>query len=74
MYFDIRLWRLTRGMRWRIVATVLMGLLAAIVGVSRFVFLGSLLALVYRGAPAWELLLPAAAAKPDRRQDQQITA
>ncbi len=61
MYFDIRLWRLTRGMRWRIVATVLMGLLAAIVGVSRFVFLGSLLALVYRGAPAWDLLLPAAA-------------
>jgi ATP-binding cassette, subfamily B, bacterial len=61
VYFDVRLWQLTRGMRWRIAATVLMGLLAAIVGVSRFVFLGSLLALVYRGAPAWTLLLPAAA-------------
>ena len=48
-------------MRWRIAATVLMGLLSAIVGVSRFVFLGSLLALVYRGAPAGALLLPAAA-------------
>jgi hypothetical protein len=36
-------------------------LLSAIVGVSRFVFMGSLLALVYRGAPARALLLPAAA-------------
>ena len=48
-------------MRWRIAATVMMGLVAAIVGVSRFVFLGSLIALVYRGAPAAALLLPAAA-------------
>ena len=61
MYFDLRLWQLTRGMRWRIAASVLMGLVAAIVGVSRFVFLGSLIALVYRGAPAAALLLPAAA-------------
>ena len=61
MYFDLRLWQLTRGMRWRIVATVLMGLLAAIVGVGRFVFLGTLIALVYRGAPAAALILPAAA-------------
>ena len=61
LYFDVCLWQLTRGMRWRIAATVLMGLLSAIVGVSRFVFLGSLLALVYRGAPARALLLPAAA-------------
>jgi ATP-binding cassette, subfamily B, bacterial len=48
-------------MRWRIVASVLMGLLAAIVGVARFVLLGSLIALVYRGAPAAALILPAAA-------------
>ena len=61
MYFDLRLWQLTRGMRWRIVATVLMGLLAAAVGVVRFVFLGSLIALVYRGAPAAALVWPAAA-------------
>ncbi len=61
MYFDLRLWQLTRGMRWRIVATVLMGLLAAVVGVARFVFLGSLIALVYRGAPAAALIWPAAA-------------
>jgi len=61
LYFDFRLWRLTRGMRWRIAATALMGLAAAIVGVSRFVLLGLLLALVYRGAPASALILPAAA-------------
>src|SRR5215472_16877966 len=48
-------------MRWRIVASVLMGLVATIVSVSRFVFLGLLIALVYRGAPAGALLLPAAA-------------
>src|SRR5579863_10175037 len=61
LYFDLRLWQLTRGMRWRIVATVLMGLVAAIVGVARFVFLGTLIALVYRGAPGTALILPAAA-------------
>ena len=61
MYFDLRLWQLTRGMRWRIVATVLMGLFAAVVGVARFVFLGSLIGLVYRGAPAAALAWPATA-------------
>ena len=61
MSFDLRLWQLTRGMRWRIVATVLIGLLAAVVGVSRFVFLGLLIALVYRGAPAAALIWPAVA-------------
>ena len=61
MYFDFRLWQLTRGMRWRIAATILMGLLASVVGVARFVLLGSLIALVYRGAPAAALILPGAA-------------
>jgi ATP-binding cassette subfamily B protein len=61
LYFDFRLWQLTRGMRWRIVVTVLMGLGSAAIGVARFVFLGMLLALVYRGAPAAALFLPAAA-------------
>jgi len=61
LYFDLRLWRLTRGMRWRIVATVLMGLLAAVIGVVRFVLFGSLLALVFRGAPVAALLAPAVA-------------
>jgi ABC-type multidrug transport system fused ATPase/permease subunit len=61
VYFDRRLWQLTRGMRWRILATVLMGLASAAVGMARFVFLGALLALVFRGAPAAALLPPAAA-------------
>jgi len=34
VYFDWRLWQLTRGMRWRIVATVLMGLASAAVDPS----------------------------------------
>ena len=61
MYFDRRLWQLTRGMRWRIVATVLIGLASAAVGMARFVFLGTLLARVFAGAPAAALILPAAA-------------
>jgi ABC-type multidrug transport system fused ATPase/permease subunit len=61
LHFDFQLWQFTRGMRWRIAITVLMGLLASVVGVSRFVLLGSLIALVYRGAPAAALILPAAA-------------
>ncbi|HXW23318.1 MAG TPA: ABC transporter ATP-binding protein [Xanthobacteraceae bacterium] len=61
MYFDRRLWQLTRGMRWRILVTVLMGLVSAAVGIARFALLGWLLALVFRGAPAAALILPAAA-------------
>src|ERR1700747_704725 len=47
-------------MRWRIVVTVLMGLASAAVGMARFVFLGTLLARVFAGAPAAALILPAA--------------
>ena len=61
MYFDRRLWQLTRGMRWRIVASVLMGLASAAVGMARFVFLGTLLARVLAGLPARSLIVPAAA-------------
>jgi ATP-binding cassette subfamily B protein len=61
VYFDRRLWQLTRGMRWRIVATVLMGLASAAVGMARFVFLGTLLARVFAGAEPAALVLPAAA-------------
>jgi ATP-binding cassette subfamily B protein len=52
MYFDRRLWELTRGARLRIAAAVAVGLVGAGVGIARFVFLGSLLALVLRRAPA----------------------
>ena len=57
MYFDIRLWRMTSGLRLRIVAGVLLGLLALAAGIARFAFLGWLLALVFRGAPARDILL-----------------
>ena len=60
MYFDRRLWQLTRGLRWRIALTVLVGLAAAAVGISRFVLLGTLMAMVFRGAPFPALLLPGA--------------
>src|ERR1043166_4232067 len=62
VYFDWRLWQFTRGMRWRIGVSVLMGLASAAVGMARFVFLGALLARVFAGAPAAALILPAAAA------------
>ncbi len=52
MYFDWRLWQLTAGLRWRIAATVAVGLAAAASGIARFVLLGLLMALVYRGGAA----------------------
>ncbi|HWE73267.1 MAG TPA: thiol reductant ABC exporter subunit CydC [Stellaceae bacterium] len=56
MYFDRRLWELTRGLRGRIVATILIGLLASLVGISRFVLLGMLIAGVFQGAAVASLM------------------
>ncbi len=56
MYFDRRLWELTRGLRGRIVATVFIGLLASLVGISRFVLLGLLIARVFQGAAVASLI------------------
>jgi ATP-binding cassette subfamily C protein CydCD len=56
MYFDRRLWELTRGLRGRIVATVFIGLLASLVGISRFVLLGLLIAHVFQGAAVASLI------------------
>jgi ATP-binding cassette subfamily B protein len=61
VYFDWRLWQLTRGMRWRIAATIFVGLASTAIGIARFVLLAWLLALVFRGGPATALILPAAA-------------
>ena len=61
MYFDKRLWELTRGLRDRIVWTVIIGLLASLVGISRFVLLGMLIARVFQGA-ATSTLVPLALA------------
>ena len=53
MYFDLRLWQLTKGLRGHMVLSIVVGLLALLAGIARFVFLGQLLALVLRGSP-WQ--------------------
>src|SRR5206468_7082293 len=49
MYFDRRLWALTAGVRSRIAAAVVIGLLAAVAGIARLALLGWLLARVLAG-------------------------
>ena len=58
MHFDLKLWRLTRGMRGRMTASVILGLLALAVGIARFAFLGLFIAGVFRGDPASALAWP----------------
>jgi ATP-binding cassette subfamily C protein CydCD len=58
VYFDLRLWRMTAGLRGRIGLAVLLGLLALACGIARFVFLGQFLARVFRGAPTGALVVP----------------
>src|ERR1044071_428169 len=60
MYFDRRLWELTRGLRGRIALAIGLGLGAAAFGITRVVFLGMLLAAVFVGADADHLVLLAA--------------
>ena len=60
MYFDLQLWRLTEGLRGRIVFAVVLGLMALATGIARFAFLGWLLALVFQGAPFAKLTWPLA--------------
>jgi ATP-binding cassette subfamily C protein CydCD len=60
MYFDLRLWRMTEGLRGRIVLVVVLGLCSLAAGIARFAFLGALLALVFRQAPYQQLMLPVA--------------
>src|SRR5712671_618136 len=60
MYFDLQLWRMTKGLRGRIVLAVALGLLALVAGIARFAFLGVFLALVFRQAPFGELMWPLA--------------
>ena len=50
MYIDRRLWALTAGVRARIAAAVLIGLLAVVAGIARLALLGWLLAQVATGA------------------------
>ena len=58
MYFDSRLWAFTHGVRGRIAWSVLIGLVAAFVGLARLALLGWLIAKVFQGAAWNELLLP----------------
>jgi ATP-binding cassette subfamily C protein CydCD len=49
MYFDLRLWAMTRGARLRIAAAVIYGLLTAAAGIARLVLLGILLGKILQG-------------------------
>ena len=60
MYFDSRLWLMMAGLRLRVAGAVGLGLLAMGLGVLRFVFLGRVLALAFKGAPAQQVALAAA--------------
>jgi ATP-binding cassette subfamily C protein CydCD len=59
MYFDRRLWQLTSGLRGWIALAVLLGLVAAVVGIARFAILGVLLSRVFDGAGFWAVAIPA---------------
>ena len=60
MYFDLRLWGLTRGVRLRIAWAVTIGLLTAAAGVARLALLGWLLAEVFDGRGFGSLASPLA--------------
>src|SRR5271167_2731048 len=59
MYFDQRLWQLTRGQRGWIALAVLLGLVASVVGIARFAILGVLLSRVFNGASFVAIAIPA---------------
>ena len=61
MYFDSRLWMMMAGLRLRVAGAVGLGLLAMGLGILRFVFLGRVLALAFKGAPPQQIALAAAA-------------
>ena len=60
MYFDRRLWALTRGLRGWIALAVLLGLITSVVGIARFALLGVLLSRVFDGAGFVAIAIPAA--------------
>ena len=59
MYFDIRLWGYTEGVRLRIFSAVAVGILSVLFGIARLALLGWLIALIFRGTPLDRLILPA---------------
>jgi ATP-binding cassette subfamily B protein len=60
MYFDRRLWGLTRGLRGRIALAILIGLAAAAFGIARFTLLGTMLARVFAGSGFLSIAVAAA--------------
>ena len=58
MYFDIRLWGYTEGVRLRIFSAVAIGILSVLFGIARLALLGWLIALIFRGTPLDQLILP----------------
>lgn len=56
MYFDLRLWGYTKGVRARIFGAVAIGILAVLFGIARLVLLGWLIARVFQGVPLDELI------------------
>ena len=61
MYFDLKLWSMTRGLRGRVALAVLLGLAALGFGIVRFAFLGVFLSRVFAGASFAQLAAPFAA-------------
>ena len=61
VYFDPRLWQFTKGVRLRIAGAVVVGLMAAAVGIGRLALLGWLLAMVFQGAGFDEMVGPSLA-------------
>src|SRR6266404_8373689 len=59
MYFDRRLWQLTRGLRGWIALAILLGLVASVVGIARFAILGVLLSRVFDSAGFVAITIPA---------------
>ncbi|WP_159995319.1 ABC transporter ATP-binding protein [Roseomonas sp. 18066] len=62
MYFDLRLWRLTQGLRLGMLAGALLGLAALAAGIARFACLGVALARVFAGGGLAEAAWPLAGA------------
>ena len=58
MYFDLRLWGYTKGVRLRIFGAVAIGILAVLFGIARLTLLGWLIVQVFMGVPLDELILP----------------
>ena len=58
MQFETRLWSFTQGVRGRIAISVLIGMIAAALGVIRLALLGWLIGLIFLGQSADELVMP----------------